>query len=47
MKHKAKIQNKIQGGLVNAPGLALITIILVSSQFDACEPSNTHWTCSA
>jgi hypothetical protein len=41
VKYKVKHQNKRQGYWLDAPGFALITIMLAYSQLDACEPLNT------
>jgi hypothetical protein len=42
-----KIERKVKGDWWDASGLALIISMLASLQLDACEPPNTHWTCSA
>jgi hypothetical protein len=42
---KIKKINKALGMWSDAPGLDLITIMLASSQLDACGPPNTHQTC--
>jgi hypothetical protein len=38
VKHKVKLQNKRQGHWLDAPGLALVTTMLASSQLVACGP---------
>jgi hypothetical protein len=38
VKHKVKLQNKRQGHWLDAPGLALVTIMLASTQLLACGP---------
>jgi hypothetical protein len=35
-KHKVRFKSKRQGSLVNAPGLDLITKMLISMTFNAC-----------
>jgi hypothetical protein len=44
VKHEVKLQNKRQGHWFNAPGLALITTMLISLQLNACGPPTTPWT---